>query len=121
MTDDYVSFETAKLLKEAGFAEYCNRFFMVDSESPCKGKWKNYNAMEMCFSRPTLSIAAKWMRRKEHVSVEVMWNRGDFCWDVQVWMISDYSEILCEDFSYSTYELALNGGIMKYLEESKEK
>ena len=38
MTDDYVSFETAKLLKEAGFAEYCNSFFMMDSESPCKGK-----------------------------------------------------------------------------------
>lgn len=121
MTDDYVSFETAKLLKEAGFAEYCNRFFMMDSESPCKGRWKNYNAMEMCFSRPTLSIAAKWMRKKEHISVEVRWNKCNLCWDVFVYMINDYIEVSCEDYGYKTYEGALNGGIIRYLDKSKEK
>ena len=31
ITEDYVSFETAKLLKEKGFDEYCKSVYHVDS------------------------------------------------------------------------------------------
>lgn len=45
ITEDYVSFEVAKLLKEKGFDEECQKYY-GDYKYPC----------------PTLQMATKWLR-----------------------------------------------------------
>ena len=73
ITEDYVSFETAKLLKEKGFNYPCRVVY-----SP-KGVVKHYLKEEvyahylkghkkLC---PTLQMAMKWLREMHHLSVEV--------------------------------------------------
>lgn len=61
ITEDYVSFETAKLLKEKGFDEPTLWFYVGDgtkylAHKTINGDW---------WRRPTLQMAIKWLR-KEH-------------------------------------------------------
>jgi hypothetical protein len=64
ITEDYVSFETAKLLKEKGFNWDCKtkKFYPepdYDQESP--------NGV----SAPTLQMAMKWLREVHNIAVSV--------------------------------------------------
>lgn len=77
--EDYVSFETAKLLKEKGFDIPCNTYFVEVEKETAKNKFKrkfchssvaaNRNAYksEMAnhyyFSCPTLQMVTKWLRK----------------------------------------------------------
>ncbi|MBO7451675.1 MAG: hypothetical protein J6U54_15035 [Clostridiales bacterium] len=70
ITEDYVSFETAKLLKEKGFDEECNSAYCFVHRSPDdKGEWDiYYNPMlfsETSIMRPTLQMAMKWLREEK--------------------------------------------------------
>ena len=56
ITEDYVSFETAKLLKEKGFDEECQQYY-GDYRYPC----------------PTLQMAMKWLREVHNIAIETEW------------------------------------------------
>lgn len=62
ITEDYVSFETAKLLKEKGFTGECSRFYMPSGH----GRWKYEHYHDFDISNriecPTLQMAMKWLR-----------------------------------------------------------
>ena len=77
ITEDYVSFETAKLLKEKGFDETCRAFWKVwDNHtticdcSPSHLFEYCHNSMleqynddeELNIACPTLQMAMKWLR-----------------------------------------------------------
>jgi hypothetical protein len=69
ITEDYVSFETAKLLKEKGFDEYCG-YYSSDGEY-----WGYcvYNHMGKDYiSAPTLQMAMKWLREEHHWHIFVV-------------------------------------------------
>lgn len=63
-TEDYVSFETAKLLKEKGFDEKCQQYY-GDYKYPC----------------PTLQMAMKWLREVHnlHCAVDYDFVLGWYC------------------------------------------
>ena len=72
ITEDYISFETAKLLKEKGFNEKCRRMFRVSKNSSPKfydsSEWITnedlcdlYQNCEFA-TIPTLQMAMKWLR-----------------------------------------------------------
>lgn len=76
ITEDYVSLETAKLLKEKGFDEKCFQYWhekdneLVHSQSPHPIR----NITNPCFfgpAAPTLQMAMKWLREKHHVVIDV--------------------------------------------------
>lgn len=71
ITEDYVSFETAKLLKEKGFDWDCKQVYdLVRPQSCADGKMydnfpnENPNAYDELVSAPTLQMAMKWLREK---------------------------------------------------------
>ena len=68
ITEDYVSFEVAKLLKEKGFDEYCG-YYSSDGEywGYCvyNHRGKDY------ISAPTLQMAMKWLREVHNLVVSV--------------------------------------------------
>lgn len=64
ITEDYVSFETAKLLKEKGFDEECNMAYF-------NGTLVDYTMFGFCLGGdllycPTLQKAMKWLREVHH-------------------------------------------------------
>lgn len=68
ITEDYVSFETAKLLKEKGFDGPCFRY-AESKEIYESGKWTVANATGGCVGVPTLQMAMKWLRDAHKLGV----------------------------------------------------
>jgi hypothetical protein len=64
ITEDYVSFETAKLLKEKGF-ECANLHYYYDEDGDLLFSAWNIGAGKNRLVAPTLQMAMKWLR-KEH-------------------------------------------------------
>lgn len=68
ITEDYVSFDTAKLLKEKGFDEYCG-YYSSDGEywgyCTYNHRGKDY------ISAPTLQMAMKWLRDVHKIDITV--------------------------------------------------
>ena len=61
ITEDYVSFETAKLLKEKD-----KIFFGLDVDS-----YHNTNLNVDCYACPTLQMAMKWLRREHNLAISI--------------------------------------------------
>lgn len=72
ITEDYVSFEVAKLLKEKGFNEYCLKNYWSSDKELHDWKWElSYNRnsdgngnTKDC-AAPTQQMAIKWLREKQ--------------------------------------------------------
>lgn len=76
ITEDYVSFEVAKLLKEKGFSAYCTSLYTEEGKQNDVG---NYNGTDddkyISYSRPTHALAVKWVRENFgiHISIQPVW------------------------------------------------
>lgn len=124
---DYVSFETAKLLKEKGFDEPCERFYskMYDSiQDTFSLRFKNvtYKKLEEGdILIPTLYKAQMWLLEKHSLFVEItaVALRGSdspcgFSTNIFYGGESDWE--LCDCLNdVSSYRQALNAGIRKAL------
>lgn len=77
ITEDYVSYEVAKLLKEKGFNEPCRSYY-TDYEDYIDFSYCNDELTDLQMGvwetlRPTQQMAMKWLREvyKIHISVDV--------------------------------------------------
>ena len=112
--ESYVSFETARMLKEAGFdvsctSQYTDNGFGWDNLSRV-----NYNSCESLFSRPTQALAARWLREVHHYAVCVWYSAEHEKWfhahgDLDNMMFDE--EYSISDFIYDSYEQALEAGL----------
>ena len=67
--DQFVSFDTARMLKKAGFDVPCTSQY---TEGKCiwnVGYPYNFNQDEFGYSRPTQSLAARWLREVYNVAI----------------------------------------------------
>jgi hypothetical protein len=75
ITEDYVSFETAKLLKGKGFDGWCDHFYDFYPETGevhiCGCDEHNNSRYEDEYSMPTLQMAMKWLREVHHIHTEI--------------------------------------------------
>ena len=83
--EDYVSFETAKLLKEKGFSELTTKAYPYFEN-------KNYKYDISC---PTLQMAMKWLRKSHNLYIES-------------YVIKNYNNKKME-YTYSIQDLDFNG------------
>lgn len=76
ITEDYVSFETAKLLKEKGFDDVCHAFYDKDGifinflQFVGNSNFKGVNEEKITFA-PTLQMAMKWLREKHDIFIAI--------------------------------------------------
>jgi hypothetical protein len=70
ITEDYVSFETAKLLKEKGFTENCLMRYSKVGDLVEEAYKFNWNFQTIDYSAPTLQMACKWLRIKHNIHIE---------------------------------------------------
>ena len=75
----YVSFEIARLLKEKGFNEGCNSYFISDNEIALISVRRDFNDYGVYLSAPTQQMAMRWLREKYNISIEIntFWNGSD--------------------------------------------
>ena len=77
ITEDYVSFETAKLLKEKGFDCECRAYYtnsVVIGEELHLSRNEPYdynNGIYPSYSAPTLQVAMKWLRETHNIYIAV--------------------------------------------------
>ena len=123
ITEDYVSFETAKLLKERGFDE-CT-LFSYDKNGNNKDALRPFLESEGDVRRPTLQMAMKWLREVQQISVEVLpdWfdsnhtniHDGWYC-EVRYLTNMSYDADYFEHKKYDSYEEACEAAIKYCLE-----
>lgn len=90
MEEDYVSFETAKLLKEKGFDEGCIMWYEDDdclvSTNDDYGLQSNSDHISKYFeySAPTLQMAMKWLREVHNIfiQIELYSKHNNYCFEL---------------------------------------
>ena len=77
--EDYVSFETAKLLKEKGFNEQTRDFYSFENNIWIHRNTYKYNYFnldisiwENCYSCPTLQMTMKWLLKKYNIFICIL-------------------------------------------------
>ena len=71
ITEDYVSFEIAKLLKEKGFTEYTLGYYLDDKDKLYFDRFSDdWNSNHVGYiSAPTLQMAMKWLREVHNQTI----------------------------------------------------
>jgi hypothetical protein len=124
MRDELISFETAKLAKEAGFNNFESWYYKSDGEIKLAGRVLNHNEMKTRYSAPTQSLLQKWLREKHYIDVipEVANNshREDgYLVDV-TWKHKSISPSINVGFHF-VYEDALEAALYSTLQTLKNK
>lgn len=128
--EDYASYELAKKLKECGFAEPCDSYYIKDNASdgtawivPTTDR-EDFNADSDCpfckplCSAPTLAHAQKWLREVKDIAINVIaHDGGKYEYDI-VFLPNAIETDNIPDRSpwCRTYEEALSEGIESVLE-----
>ena len=114
--EQFVSFDTARMLKEAGFdvptsTHYSNSGEVWQSSAP-----EDYNDNKSCkaCSRPTQALAARWLRGVHHYAVCVWYSAEHEKWfyahgNLDNMMFDE--EYSISEFIYDSYEEALEAGL----------
>jgi len=73
ITEDYCSFEVARLLKEKGFDEECIGAYTETNHSITifNSKIKNSEYGIALYTAPTLQMAMKWLREVHNIFIEI--------------------------------------------------
>ena len=117
ITEDYVSFETAKLLKEKGFDECTICSF--DKDGNPKDTLTPFVVSDGDVRRPTLQMAMKWLweKHKKHVEPAMTIERLGFTflnkWHCFVMSVDNknQTDLKCVGEDFSSYEEACEFGI----------
>jgi len=122
ITEDYVSFDTAKLLKEKGFDCECRGYYdttkHLDYMLEHSGSEMNSNDGPDCYiSAPTLQMAMKWLREEYKIFICIVLIEEI---DMYGFTIEDISSkkylATSKNYGYPTYEEACEAAIKYCLE-----
>lgn len=119
MTEELVTLETAKLLKEKGFNEYC-KDVISDKGLMMETIFRTSKDLPKSFySCPMQSIAQKWLRETKYLHITIYNSASGYTYDISK---ADMGTVLyCfpegpnDGGNWDTYEEALEAGIIKAL------
>ncbi len=78
ITEDYVSFETAKLLKEKGFPQGTFRcHYIIDGNSHYKSFENRCGFGDYDIIAPTHQMAMKWLREVHNVFISIIYEKDE--------------------------------------------
>ena len=124
--ESYVSFETARMLKEAGFDAPCTSQYTEGM-----GVWNveypyNFNEDDFGYSRPTQALAARWLREVHRIVVDATFippSTGGYVWRYFIGNMDDMvwnGDYVPSDEFYRTYEAALEAGLQEAIKLIKK-
>ena len=111
MNDEIISFETAKLAKEKGFDWETRDYYRLLTEQtlfePRKAYKAYYNKYDDGYtSAPTQSLLQKWLREEHDILLCIEYSLSKEDWFYYVYK----NDVII--YHYSTYEAALEAGLM---------
>ena len=115
ITEDYCSYEVAKLLKEKGFDECCEAYYEDDRfcwvwNDGCSRNTDNPKYV----SCPTQALAMKWLREEHNLSIEISSTEAteSLRWAAYVYEIGKTDDFV-EAYigTYGTYEDAVEAAL----------
>ena len=136
--ESYVSFNTAKLLKEAGFDVPCRGVYVTDRTGYYEFReydnkqttndlcWDTEDGYQYEYLAPTQALAARWLREKHRIVVDVAFIPPSVNGDVWQYFIGEMDDMVWEgdfessDRKYSTYEEAFGAGLQEAIKLMKE-
>lgn len=122
ITEQYVTLETAKLLKEAGFdipcfVQYTERATTWRCDCP-----ENFNKYQCATSCPTQQLSARWLREVHGLNIVACFNDNAFTDAEKGWFYmredtnrNDPDSVYCDFKDYKTYEEAIEAGLQESL------
>ena len=129
--EQFVSFETARMLKEAGF-EANLRTKYVEEEKDEWAFWdsgekrSDYNYFDDTIACPTQALAARWLREVHRIVVDATFIPSLFDGVNWQYFIGNMDDMVCEcDFElserkYATYEAAFEAGLQEAIKLIKK-
>lgn len=128
ITEQYVTFETAKMLKEAGFhAPVYGYWEYIGDYVECKSdRAMDFNRESHSTSRPTQALAARWLRDEHRIHVIVLveaYKDGvNYLWQMLIYdplspdcWSNESSGLYGDNGEYKTHESALEAGLQEAL------
>ena len=122
ITEDYVSFETAKLLKEKGFKEITQGYINADQEVYMRPFQQGvYELRNKQYPYPTLQMAMKWLREVHNIVIVIEPHKYDYIneknssYIASLWQGDNYYEYITSK-DYPTYEETADAAIKYCLE-----
>lgn len=130
ISEDYVTYETAKLLKEKGFDEPCecayteNGQYLLSCYYGIAGrKIKNSESLNFSYSvvSPTLQMTMKWLREVHGIDIEVRTHYLNYLKpnDIRYYsgkILKGSEDVIHTIYSKDTYEQVAEAGIRYCLE-----
>ena len=117
ITEDYVSYEVAKLLKEKGFEGDINAYYHIWDSGNNVWSVQEFNSSEaphLYIPAPTHQIAMKWLREVHNLFICIEIGVKAYVWTIT--NTTDYVVVYI-DVTVGTYEEALEAAL-KYLLEN---
>ena len=136
--ESYVSFETAKLLKEAGFDVPCKGVYVTDRigyyefrENDNKRTaddlwWNTRDSFQYEYLAPTQALAARWFREVHRIVVDANFIPPSTDGNAWIYFIGEMDDMVWSgdyvpsDEFYETYEEALEAGLQEAIKLIKK-
>lgn len=119
ITEDYVSDETAKFLKEKGFQLPVKNYYSLYTEDVKHnlqkkyGAKKNWNSFALTVSRPSQSLVMKWLREVHKLYMYTAFAEMEEVWFSRIYNKDKHQKDLD---NFNTYEEACEAAIKYCLE-----
>ena len=121
--EQFVSFETARMLKDAGFDvpcfnQYTERGTIWHCDCP-----ENFNKSQCVTSCPTQALSARWLREVYHYAVCVWFSKDHEKWFYahgnmdSIVFDTDY---IISEYIFDSYEQALEAGLQEAIKLIKK-
>ena len=96
ITENYVSFEVAKILKENGFDERCRQYYYKDNLILSRSgiyneELNNYKEVGEGWSAPTLQMVMNWLEEVHHILVvaDYVYECTDTSWVYKIYRLGE--------------------------------
>ena len=128
ITEDYVSFETAKLLKENGFNSKCIAYYLVFNENikfyECNNLGQSLpyisndnwtiilrNPLESGYTAPTLQMVMKWLREVHNLYIDIRININNSLYSFKIYSVGISGARAFTEYRIKSYESACEEAI----------
>ena len=134
--ENYISFDTAKLLKEAGFDLSCRGVYVTDRTGYYEFReydnkqttddlcWNTEDGFQFEYLAPTQALAARWLREVHHYAICVWFSKDHEKWfyahgDMDNMAFdTDYN---ISEFKFDSYEEAFEAGLQEAIKLIRSK
>ena len=127
--ESYISFDTAKLLKEAGFDLSCRGVYVTDRTGYYEFReydnkqttddlcWNTEDGFQYEYLAPTQALAARWLREAHNIDVMVdVYNRDYYVCNIY----KNKHLMIIRNIVTSSFEEALEGGLCEAIKLIKK-